>query len=440
MEKYLAVIQAGGFGTRMETLTKKKIPKPMLNINGKPMIQWQIEALYEYGIEEIIIIVGYLGSQIKEYFQDGSSYGVHISYVEEEIPLGSAGALYYLKDNIKTKNFIFLFSDVMFKINWNRMIKFHEEKSALITVLSHPNSHPYDSDILLIDDESRVVGMDLKSNYRNYWYDNNVNAGIYIINTDILNEIHVIKRMDFEKDLLLPLISKRKLYAYKSSEYAKDAGIPERFNDVCNEQSNGLWERKCYEKKQKCIFLDRDGTINKYKGLIDNETDLEMEKYAIEAIKMINHSGYLGIVVTNQPVVARGMCDIEDIINIHRKMQTLLGREGAYVDDIVFCPHHPDKGYLGENLKYKGKCKCRKPEIGLIKKMEEKYNIDLVDSWMIGDSTVDIQTGKNAGMRTILIQTGIAGRDKKYKIQPNVIKENLYEAIKYILSMEKKID
>ena len=137
--------------------------------------------------------------------------------------------------------------------------------------------------------------------------------------------------------------------------------------------------------------------------------------------------------VTNQPVVARGLCDIEDVNRIHRKMQVLLGEQGAYLDDIVFCPHHPDKGYPEENPEYKRVCACRKPAIGMIEQMADKYNIDLAQTYMIGDSTVDIQTGVNAKMHTVLVLTGQAGLDRKYPIKADDTAEDVLDAVRQIL-------
>ena len=164
------------------------------------------------------------------------------------------------------------------------------------------------------------------------------------------------------------------------------------------------------------------------------EEDFELEENAAEAIKKINESGYLAIVITNQPVVARGLCEIKDVENIHCKMQVLLGEKGAYLDDIAFCPHHPDKGYPEENVIYKIECTCRKPLTGMINLMKEKYNIDILNSYMVGDSTVDIQTGKNAGLRTIMVTTGEAGKDEKYNVVADYIAGNIMEAVEIVLS------
>lgn len=433
MKQYTAVIQAGGKGTRLITLTKDVIPKPMLLINGKPMLQWQIESLKEYFITDIVIIIGHLGNKIQEYFGDGSWLGVHITYIEETVPLGSAGALYYLKETLGEKDFILIFGDVMFELAWDRMLAFHGQKSALATLLVHPNAHPFDSDLIIMDENSRIMGMDSKHNVRNYWYKNLVNAGIYILNAKILENMEGPVKIDLEKDLLCPLMGEGAIYGYQTPEYVKDAGTVDRFFTVCREQEAGVWRKKKLSNQQKCIFLDRDGTINQYNGLVSHEEQLELEPCAAEAIRRINESGCLAIVVTNQPVVARGMCTIEDVKRIHRKMEVLLGREGAYLDDIVFCPHHPDKGYPEENPEYKITCSCRKPATGMIEEMVKKYNIDSSCSYIIGDSMVDIQTGKNAGLHTVLVHTGEAGKNKKYDVMPEMEANDLLDAVNAII-------
>jgi mannose-1-phosphate guanylyltransferase/phosphomannomutase len=433
-DKYIAVIQAGGKGTRLQELTHNRIPKPMLEMNGKPMLEWQIEALVQYEIKDIIIIVGYLGEKIQEYFRDGSRWGVNISYIQEERPLGSAGALYYLKNKI-CKDILYIFGDIMFDIDWQRFIDFHNEKKALATLLVHPNSHPYDSDLVELDEDDKVVAFKPKSSERKEYFDNCVNGGIYIFKHGILDILDNESYSDLEKDILSMMVPKDQVYGYKSSEYVKDAGTPKRFNLVSEQQKKGIWQVKNLKNKQKCFFLDRDGTINIYKGLISNIDEFELEDNAAQAVREINNSGYLAIVVTNQPVVARGMCEYKTVNHIHRKMSTLLGEQGAYLDEIIFCPHHPDQGYLGENKAFKIKCTCRKPLTGMIDKMVRKYNIDKSQSFIIGDTTTDVQMGKNAGIKTVLVQTGQAGKDGKYDVCPDMEAKNLFDAVRKILSL-----
>lgn len=190
--------------------------------------------------------------------------------------------------------------------------------------------------------------------------------------------------------------------------------------------------------KNKCIFLDRDGTIIVYKELLHKKEDVVLLEKAAEAIRLINHYGYLAIVVTNQPVVARNLCSFEEMWEINRRMEELLAQKGAYLDDIFACPHHPDRGFPGENKAYKIKCECRKPGIGMIKEATNKYNIDLKKSYLIGDTTTDIMTGKNAGLKTILVQTGLGGKDGRYGVEPDLIADTLLDAVHEILGKGDK--
>lgn len=434
INKRIVVIQAGGMGTRLQELTRGNIPKPLCPIQGKPMIQWQLEKFIEYGFRNYVFIVGHLGNKIQEYFKDGTDWGVHIEYVIESEPLGSAGALYYLKEKIDTQDFLLIFGDIMFDIDINRMIAFHERKKSKITLLVHPNSHPYDSDLVILDEYDQIIDFDSKKAIRNYWYNNCVNAGIYILNGKLLEIIEKPKKLDLERDLIVPYLRTGKVYGYHTTEYVKDAGTMERLYAVEKAFISGIAKDKNLSLKQKCIFLDRDGTLNCYKGHLDNEKDFELEKNAAEAIKLINESGYLAIVVTNQPVVARGQCSIEDINVIHKKMVSLLGAQGAYLDDIVFCPHHPDKGYPEENPEYKMVCNCRKPKTGMIDVMIERYNIDRKKSYIIGDTTSDILTGISAGLCTVVVHTGEGGKDGKYNVVADMEAKDVLEAVRAIIN------
>lgn len=428
-----AVIMAGGKGTRLRAITNDEIPKPMAPIAGKPILQWQIEALRRGGVTDVILVVGHLGEKIEEFFGDGGAFGIHISYYREEQPLGTAGALAELGERLE-KTFLLVFGDTVFDISIPRMLAFHREKEALATLFVHPNSHPFDSDIVLRDPDGRVRELLSKHEERTGWYDNCVNAGFYVIQRELCARIPKGEKTDLEKQLLWPTAKEGgKIYAYLSPEYIKDVGTPERIAVAEEELRTGVVAARNLERPQRCVFLDRDGTVNQYRGLVSQPEQLELEENAAEAIRRLNRSGYLAIIVTNQPVVARGMCSVEDVERIHDKLKTLLGQEGVYVDDIRFCPHHPDKGYPEENPVYKIPCRCRKPDIGMLADCASAYHIDLERSWMVGDTTMDLQTGKNAGTRTALVLTGQAGQDGKYATAPDVTGKDLLDAVEQIL-------
>ncbi len=419
------VILAGGKGSRLRKYTNS-IPKALIKIAGKPVLEYQIDSLKKFGLTEIIISIGYLGEKIVEYFGDGSEFGVNISYFKEELPLGTGGVLYYLKDLIR-EDFILLFADIVLNIDWSKYIKYHYQKNGIGTFLIHPSSHPYDSDLLILNKDGQITNIIPKDQSRES-YDNIVKSGVHIFRKEIF-QYSKPKRMDLEKEIIAEVIDDNFIYGYRTSEYVKDMGTEERLAQVEEDIKNNLLEKKAAYYKQKCIFLDRDGTINKYKGLLYNIDDLELEYKVSEAIKMINNSEYLCIVITNQPIVARNLCTEEQLNRIHKKLQTLLGADGAYFDDLFYCPHHPDSGYLEENKRYKIKCNCRKPRIGMIQSIQEKYNVNLSESYMIGDTSVDIQTAKNVGLKSILLTTGEIEKEKKYIVDADFVKENLYDAI-----------
>ena len=437
----VAVIMAGGKGSRLLSITNDEIPKPMVPVDGKPLLEYQVEKLKSYGVKKIIMIVGHLGEKISGHFQDGKAFGVDIDYIFEKEPLGTAGAFYYLKDKIDAKNFLLIFGDVFFDLDFDRMEAFHFKNSALTTLLAHPNGHPYDSDLIQMDDTGRVIGFDSKHNVRDYWYNNMVNAGMYILNKDLLDLVKEPVKIDFEKDILANQVKLgANIYAYHSPEYVKDVGTVDRINATVEELRSGLIAAKNLKNKQRAIFLDRDGTMNVSKGFISKAEDLELIPGTIEAVKAINKSGALAIVITNQPVIARGECSFEELHNIHNKLKTLLGEKGAFVDDIFYCPHHTDKGFEGEVPELKFDCECRKPKTGMVMNAVEKYNIDLSQSYMVGDSTMDLETARNAGVKSVLVNTGFAGNDGKYSRKCDIEAKDLLDAVEKIKAdLETKI-
>ena len=429
-----AVIQAGGKGTRISEITGDVIPKPMLEISGYPILYHQMMNLKKNGITDITVIIGHLGNVIKDYFGDGKQFGLNISYVEEDPqkPLGTAGSLYFLKDKLK-ENFVFLLADVFIDIDFEKMEQYHISNNADVTLLTHPNGHPFDSD-LVVEEGGVVKAFDYKSNDRTtYNYKNLVNAGVMIFSPSVIKYLTELRKYNYEKDIIVPLINEGKVVSYKSSEYAKDMGTPERYRRVQEDYNSGICDAKNLANKQKAIFLDRDGTINEYVGFLRKEEDFRLIPGVSEAIKKINNSGYLAIVVTNQPVIARGEVTEEGLEEIHKKMETLLGLDGAYIDDIYYCPHHPDKGFEGEIPELKIECDCRKPKTGMLEKAAREHNIDLSSSIMIGDSTLDIKMAENAGMQSVLLKTGQKGEDGKYDVSPTLIAEDLNDAINKII-------
>ena len=407
---------AGGKGTRIASV-RSDVPKPMINICGKPILEHQIDNLKACGLTDIILVIGYLGDKIKEYFGDGSKFGVNIEYFVEDHPLGTAGALFKIPQ--LTEDFLLLCGDVIIDVDFNRFIAFHKEHKAWASLVAHPNGHPYDSSLLVTEidapktvggmpeDTHRVIRWMAKEDERTY-YKNRVNAGIELISPELLKVTmknfvprhpEAPDKIDLDRDVLKPNIPSGKIFAYDTPEYIKDMGTPDRFYETEKDIESGKVHARNLKNKQKAIFLDRDGTINKMVGFVTKPEQFELIEGAAEAIKAINKSGYLAIVVTNQPVIARGDCTFEELQTIHDKMETELGKVGAFIDAIYVCPHHTDKGFEGERPEYKCNCDCRKPKPGLLLQAAKDFNIDLSESYMIGDSHRDVEAGENAGVK-----------------------------------------
>ena len=407
---------AGGRGTRIAELFPD-IPKPLIPVDGMPILEREIRSLASQGFKDLILTVGYLADKIMAYFGDGSQLGVKIEYFVEETPLGNAGALFHLKEKIGKEAFFLLNADAAFDVDFKRMFAFHQRHGGLVTLFTHPNSHPYDSGLIIADKDGKVEKWLSKEDERPQWYNNRVNAGLHVIDPKVLEislknlEIDSTTafpkgKVDLDRQILKPLCGTGKMFCYDSPEYVKDMGTPERFHQVEADYQNGVVQAKNLHNKQKAIFLDRDGTINKYVGFLRNIDDFELIEGVSEAIKLINQSGYLAIVVTNQPVIARGEVTWEELHEIHKKMETLLGKDGAYIDSLYICPHHPDKGFEGERPEYKFDCDCRKPKPGLLLQAARDFNIDLSQSIMIGDSERDVEAGQNAGCKdSIKVET-----------------------------------
>lgn len=413
------IIMAGGKGTRIASV-RNDVPKPMISICGKPILEYQIENLKACGLTDIILVIGYLGDKIKDYFGDGSRFGVKIEYFVEDHPLGTAGALFKMPQ--LTDDFLLLCGDVIMDVDFNRFIEFHKSHNSWASLMSHPNGHPFDSSLLVTEievpkvkggmpeDTHKVIRWMAKEDERTY-YKNRVNAGIEIVSPELLKETkknfiprhpETPDKIDLDRDVLKPNIKSGRIFAYDTPEYIKDMGTPERYYEVENDIISGKVHARNLKNKQKAIFLDRDGTINKMVGFITKPEQFELIDGAAEAIKAINKSGYLAIVVTNQPVIARGDCTFEELQAVHEKLETELGKKGAFIDAIYVCPHHTDKGFPGERPEYKRDCDCRKPKPGLLLQAAKDFNIDLSESYMIGDNDRDMKAGENARVKNAL--------------------------------------
>lgn len=418
------VILSGGKGTRLSALLDD-IPKPMIQINQKPLLEYLVIHSRKYGFKNILFKTGYLSEKIKSYFGKGEKYGCTIEYFDEKELLGTCGGLNFLSN--EKEPIIVIYGDTLLNVNLTKLLKYHYDKKSQATLVVHQSDHPEDSDIIISDKDNNVI--DLVHKPGSKMYGNISNAALYVLNPECFSHIPTNDRFDFAKDLIPDLLKRKyRVFSYYTEDYIKDIGTTKRFEEVNIDIQKG----KVFSRVD-AVFLDRDGIINEEIGLIKKKEDLKLISDASNSIKLFNNNNILTLVVTNQPVVAKNLCTIHELKEIHAYMRLLLSKDNAYLDGVYFCPHHPDKGFPGENIKYKYQCICRKPAIGLLEEAKKDYELELKKCFIIGDTTTDIQTGINAHCRTILVKSGYMGRDKKYLANPDYIFDSLLDAAKFIV-------
>jgi histidinol-phosphate phosphatase family protein len=440
------VILAGGKGTRLKDRLGD-LPKPMISIGGKPLLEHHIELARRHGFADLRFFTHYRGELIEAHFGNGVKWGVTIRYVVEKEPLGTAGAVLAGLEQL-SERFVVMYGDTMVNVDLGRLWLAHERSGAAATLLLHPNDHPLDSDLVETDASGRIVAFHNRPHPAGVWRQNLVNAGLYVLEKRALAGFASSgfgpappAMVDFGRHLF-PVMLERglNLSGYNSPEYIKDIGTPERYDRISAEFAGGVIARSSLATPQRAVFLDRDGTLVPEKDCLRRAEDLELLPGVAEAVGQLNHNGWRVVLVTNQPVIAKGWCTEAELLTIHHKLETLLGGGHAFLDRIYFCPHHPEKGFPGERPELKIECDCRKPKTGMIRHAVADLNVDLTQSWFIGDTTTDLQTARNAGLRSILVRSGYAGKDGKYEAQPDLAFNTLNEAVEWLVKPNTRKD
>ncbi len=436
------LILAGGFGTRMSR-DFPHVPKPMIPVLGVPILERIILECRAHGFTKLCLLLHHQADQIIDYFGEGDNYGVNINYVIEQTPLGTGGALVKALPHL-ADNFLVLYADVFIDVDLRQLSDSHIMSSRDFTVVAHPNSHPHDSDILILNGDNDVVEVSSHPHNPTRYLRNMVNAAMYAVRKECIAQVddQLGSKFDIAQHLIPRLIERgQKVGAYVTVEYLKDMGTPDRLRKVEADISSGIPQsRRFGSSKRKAVFLDRDGTLNVDVPYLNDPKDLELISDAALSVEMLNKSPYLAICTTNQPVLARGALSSQRFEDICSKLDMLLGDSGAYLDDLFFCPHHPDFGFEGEIRSLKKICNCRKPGIGMYAAASVRHDIDPSQSWVIGDRTADIRGGQNIGARTILVQTGDAGKDAQYPTRPHFVAPNLKSAVNFILKSAPEIE
>jgi histidinol-phosphate phosphatase family protein len=409
------------------------MPKAMVPVGGKPLLEHQVALARDHGFTDIRVLTFHGEIVIRDHFGDGGGWGVSIRYHTEKAAMGTAGAVLEAIGELGER-FIVLYGDTLLDVDLDAMWRRHDAVAADATLLVHPNDHPHDSDLIETDSDDWIVAFHAiphppERNFRNL-----VNAALYVVERSALQPWAPPQtKLDFARDLFPAWLAEGlRLYGYRSREYIKDVGTPDRLAQAESDLASGRVRRLSLRAACPAVFLDRDGTLNREVDRVKSPEELIVMEGVGGAVRRINKQGLLAVVVTNQPVVARGECSEKDLRRIHDKLETELGRAGAYLDGLYYCPHHPDRGFPGERPELKIPCSCRKPGIGLIQRAADDLRIEMTDSWMIGDSTVDLQTARNAGIRAVLVRTGYGGSDHRFPAQADYEFLALDEAAEFI--------
>lgn len=428
------LILAGGKGTRLSSVLGD-LPKPLVDVCGVPLLGRQLQMLAEQDLRKVMVLTGHGGDQIADYCGDGSRWGLALHCEREITPRGTAGAVVDVLDRLEQR-FVIMYGDTVMDVDLRRMIDAHAAAHAAASLFLHPNDHPHDSDLVEVDNTNWVRAFHPHPHPPGAYRPNLVNAALYVLERDALATVDGLpEKPDFGHHVFPRMLEiGLAIRGYKSPEYIKDAGTPKRIEKVCRDLESGKVADRSFRSKAAAVFLDRDGVLNMEKGLITSPEQLTIVPRAPEAVRKLNESRYRAIVTTNQPVVARGDTTFEELERIHGCLEEMLGRDGAYLEAIYTCPHHPDGGFEGEVPALKIVCGCRKPATGLIEKAAADFNLDLRRSWMIGDRTVDIEMAKRAGLRSILVRTGYGGSDARYDVKPDFIAADVLDAVNLILA------
>lgn len=375
-----AVIFAGGLGERLKPFTETN-PKPMFPFNDKPFIEYLVKQIKEFGIEDIIILLGYLPEKVTDYLGDGSRYGVKITYcitpVEYDTQYRLQSAKEYLQDE-----FLMMYCDNLCPINFQQLVEDYEKNNSLIQFTAYANEDGYTKSNLVIAKDGKVEAYDKKRTRTDL---QGVDIGYAIVSKKVL-ELMSSENENFEAVVYPKLVEVGRLYATVTHHRYYSIGSYQRIELT-----------KDYLSDRKFIFLDRDGTLNERAPkaqYIETPEAFVWLDGAKEAVKRLKDAGYFIILVSNQPGIARGNLTEADLTAIHDKMQQDLRQIGAEIDAIYYCAHNWDDG-----------CFCRKPKPGMFYMAQKDYSINLTKCYMIGDDERDIEAANAANMKSKFVTT-----------------------------------
>lgn len=371
-----AVILAGGRGERLRPFTDEQ-PKPMYPIGGIPFITRLIEQVKSFGIEEVVLLLGYKAEKIQEELGDGSKFGIKVVYDVTPPEYDTAERLLHAQESI-SEDFLLMYCDNYCPVDFQQLCKSYYDNNALIQLSVYSNKDKYTKDNLIVDECGKVVVYDKKRLTPNL---SGVDIGYAIVNKKSFELIGDNKSFAAVYPIL---VAEGKLFATVTDH---------RYYSIGGYERMPLTEE--FFKEKKVVFLDRDGTINVRAPkacYIEKPEDFIWLDGAKEALKKLKDNGVMTVLISNQPGIARGNLTEETLQDIHNKMQSDLAQIHAEIDYIYYCPHNWDEG-----------CECRKPKPGMLYMAQRDLSIDLTKCVLFGDDERDIEAGEAARVNSVLI-------------------------------------
>lgn len=418
------VIIGGGLGTRLKKVQSE--PKLLTKFGKYSNFDLILRNLKKtrININNIHILCG----RDKDLISKNYKKKKKLNFYEEKKLLGTAGCLSELKQKNFTDNILIIFGDLLFKIDFQKYFSYHLKNNSDLTVLSHPSDHLFDSDIIDVDKDNKIKKIFLKPHKKKLLTNNLTMAGIFILKKSLLSVIPKKKKLDFSKFFLKKIIKlNKKVFSYYSREYCKDFGTPKRLKKIRSHYRKLYLNYYSFRNKIPAIFLDRDGVLNKDLGPNKYSNPLDLLDNSLKALKKLRNSKYLIVLVSNQSSVAKGFLTLDQLNYSFKIYQSFLAKQNFYFDMIYYCPHHPERGFKGENLKYKINCKCRKPKPGMLLKAKKDLNIDLKNSYFVGDNITDFKAADKVKVKSILVKR-FDSIKRKY-----IYKKDILSAANYIL-------
>lgn len=411
------VVLCGGRGERLAG-TIGDLPKVLAPVAGKPLLYHLLADLRAAGAAEVLLVAGRGSERLSAALPALVPPDLETTLLVEPEPHGTAGALSAAGARLQERFFL-VYGDLFTALDWRRFARAAAASGGLASLVVHRSSHPGDSDLVLLDDAHRAVGwLGRRPGERQgatFARGALTNAAIGAFDRAILNYVPRGRASDLYGDVLPALVDARApIHGYLTSEYVRDIGTPERLASVDRDVRAGRTRLRA-----ELALLDRDGVLCPDSPVAAERLGrLELLPGAATGVKLLNDAGVRVAVVTNQAAVARGLCTLEELERAHAKLGERFAREGARLDAIYVCPHHPETHHAGGVDALRGPCRCRKPSTGMVADALADLDVAPWRALVVGDSSIDMQLALNAGLPSIGLDTGKGVRDGLYPAGP----------------------